>query len=567
MSERPFRSNEVRMARPRPHGPDEARGVPRVDGRRVILGIVHVLRTCCRWADAPSDAPPRGPRGRGRPACEGPRRWLRRLRASLGQRWRGGSSRRASVCRAGGHRCPSGRCLGKRLERDRDPRVLGSAAPSRSADAHRRRCRGPHGGRTPAGAPPARCARRDRPLLGHRHAMPRRAVDEGRDGAAIRDRVTGPGALPDLPPRKTRRRRVVRRRGFHRDRDAVERMSGRRADALPPSRRPRRRKHLPVMRPGPRSGPPRTGLRAHAEDPSHPFRPHHRPRAARLRLPRPCDRERSGRQRALPTATRHSRESRRLAWHPSRAAPAYGAARRGDPGRSPAYLTRPAGIGAAPRERRASAITGRASRQPSTGRSGRREPIAGGPDAPWAGASRRRFERVGKRQHGRAENRGPSLPGRRPGRPVHTHRRSVVGHDQAARSVIPLSGHLRLMPRGAADALDMAGSSRCPSHAIPRRDRRRRERSTAPVIPRYPWNPARTNTAGHAPDCEVTDPRWRPSPDPRPVNRPGPPRIRRACRRPRTLARRPSVHPQAWVAPAARGRPSHATIRATARRI
>ena len=51
------------------------------------------------------------------------------------------------------------------------------------------------------------------------------------DGAAIRDRVTGLGAFPDLPPRKTRRRRVVRRRGFHRDRDAVERMSGRPEDA------------------------------------------------------------------------------------------------------------------------------------------------------------------------------------------------------------------------------------------------------------------------------------------------------------------------------------------------
>jgi transposase len=29
------------------------RGVPRVDDRRVISGIVHVLRSGCRWSDAP----------------------------------------------------------------------------------------------------------------------------------------------------------------------------------------------------------------------------------------------------------------------------------------------------------------------------------------------------------------------------------------------------------------------------------------------------------------------------------------------------------------------------------
>ena len=29
------------------------RGVPRADDRRVISGIVHVLRSGCRWADTP----------------------------------------------------------------------------------------------------------------------------------------------------------------------------------------------------------------------------------------------------------------------------------------------------------------------------------------------------------------------------------------------------------------------------------------------------------------------------------------------------------------------------------
>ena len=34
--------------------PNNTRGVPRVDDRRVISGIVHVLKTGGRWVDAPS---------------------------------------------------------------------------------------------------------------------------------------------------------------------------------------------------------------------------------------------------------------------------------------------------------------------------------------------------------------------------------------------------------------------------------------------------------------------------------------------------------------------------------
>jgi len=32
--------------------PNKPRGVPRVDGRRVISGIIHVQRSGCRWVDA-----------------------------------------------------------------------------------------------------------------------------------------------------------------------------------------------------------------------------------------------------------------------------------------------------------------------------------------------------------------------------------------------------------------------------------------------------------------------------------------------------------------------------------
>ena len=39
--------------------PNKPRGVPRVDDRRVVSGIAHVLRSGCRWADAPATYGPR----------------------------------------------------------------------------------------------------------------------------------------------------------------------------------------------------------------------------------------------------------------------------------------------------------------------------------------------------------------------------------------------------------------------------------------------------------------------------------------------------------------------------
>jgi transposase len=47
------------FARLRPHLPRDTRGKPRVDDRRVISGIVHVLISGCRWKDAPAVYGPR----------------------------------------------------------------------------------------------------------------------------------------------------------------------------------------------------------------------------------------------------------------------------------------------------------------------------------------------------------------------------------------------------------------------------------------------------------------------------------------------------------------------------
>ena len=51
--------SEEQFARLAPLLPTETRGVERQDDRRVISGIVHVLRSGGRWADAPAEYGPR----------------------------------------------------------------------------------------------------------------------------------------------------------------------------------------------------------------------------------------------------------------------------------------------------------------------------------------------------------------------------------------------------------------------------------------------------------------------------------------------------------------------------
>ena len=54
-----FWLNDGQFARLEPHLPTDTRGKPRVDDRRVISGIVHVLKSGCRWVDAPAVYGPR----------------------------------------------------------------------------------------------------------------------------------------------------------------------------------------------------------------------------------------------------------------------------------------------------------------------------------------------------------------------------------------------------------------------------------------------------------------------------------------------------------------------------
>ena len=54
MSDHRFWLNDAQFARLQPLLPNKPRGVPRVDDRRVISGIIHVIRHGLMWRDAPA---------------------------------------------------------------------------------------------------------------------------------------------------------------------------------------------------------------------------------------------------------------------------------------------------------------------------------------------------------------------------------------------------------------------------------------------------------------------------------------------------------------------------------
>ena len=50
---------EAQFAKLKPHLPTDTRGKPRVDDRRVISGIIHVIKSGGRWVDVPAAYGPR----------------------------------------------------------------------------------------------------------------------------------------------------------------------------------------------------------------------------------------------------------------------------------------------------------------------------------------------------------------------------------------------------------------------------------------------------------------------------------------------------------------------------
>src|ERR1700690_1127316 len=53
-----FWLTDAQWARIEPFLPTDVRGIPRVDDRRVISGILHVLKSGCRWCDCPPEYGP-----------------------------------------------------------------------------------------------------------------------------------------------------------------------------------------------------------------------------------------------------------------------------------------------------------------------------------------------------------------------------------------------------------------------------------------------------------------------------------------------------------------------------
>jgi transposase len=54
MSDQHFQPTETQFSRLQPLLPNKPRGVPRVDDRRVISGIIHVIGNGLMWRDAPA---------------------------------------------------------------------------------------------------------------------------------------------------------------------------------------------------------------------------------------------------------------------------------------------------------------------------------------------------------------------------------------------------------------------------------------------------------------------------------------------------------------------------------
>ena len=71
MNQDQFWLSDTQFSKIEPHLPTDTRGKARVDDRRVISGIIHVLKSGGRWVDAP---PEYGPRKRSTTASSAGRR-------------------------------------------------------------------------------------------------------------------------------------------------------------------------------------------------------------------------------------------------------------------------------------------------------------------------------------------------------------------------------------------------------------------------------------------------------------------------------------------------------------
>ena len=128
MSRNLFWLSDEQWARIEPHLPTDVRGKDRVDDRRVISGIVHVIKSGCRWSDCP---PEYGP---AKTIYNRFVRWAERgvwerLFRDLAQRGRSTDIQMIDSTHAKAHRCASGAKRGNRTKR-LDARAAGATRKS-----------------------------------------------------------------------------------------------------------------------------------------------------------------------------------------------------------------------------------------------------------------------------------------------------------------------------------------------------------------------------------------------------------------------------------------------------
>ena len=217
MSRDYFWLTKDQFARLEPLLPNDTRGKPRVDDRRVISGIIQVLKSGGRWIDAPE--------------VYGPRKTLynRFVRWAAKGVWvdifhalatAGGPPAQVLIDSSAvkAHRCASG---GKGGEHQQ---AIGRSRGGRTTKIH--------------ALTDAECRPLAFLLTGGQIAdctagavlleeMPRSAIlhgDKGYDSDAIRRQVEGKGAMPNIPPKANRRWKNCFSPVLYRSRNAIERM-------------------------------------------------------------------------------------------------------------------------------------------------------------------------------------------------------------------------------------------------------------------------------------------------------------------------------------------------------
>ena len=212
-----FWLTDAQFSKIAPHLPSDTRGKARVDDRRVISGIIHVLKSGGRWIDAPPEYGPKktlynryvrwaakGVLGRsvpracaiGRPARAGPHRLLGGEGASLGQRRQRGEKNQA-IGRSRGGRTTKIHALTDAACRPLSFMLTGGQVADCTAGAE---------------------------LLARLPACEILHGDKGYDSDAIRRQVEDAGAMPNIPPKANRKWKNCFSPFLYRNRNAIERM-------------------------------------------------------------------------------------------------------------------------------------------------------------------------------------------------------------------------------------------------------------------------------------------------------------------------------------------------------